>query len=84
MGKYKITFKRSVAKDLRKIPKTEVTRILTRINELSTEPRDDGCTKLSAQERYRVRIGLYRIIYKIQDSKLIVQVVKIGHRSKVY
>ncbi len=84
MGKYKITFKKSVAKDLRKIPKIEVKRILIRIDELSNEPRGDGCTKLSAQERYRVRVGLYRIIYEIQDSKLIVQVVKIGHRSNVY
>jgi mRNA interferase RelE/StbE len=78
MGKYKITFKRSVAKDFRKIPKIEVKRILARIDELATEPRDDGCTKLSAQERYRVRVGLYRIIYEIQDSKLIVQLVKSG------
>lgn len=84
MGKYKITFKKSVAKDLRKIPKIEVKRILIRIDDLSNEPRGDGCTKLSAQERYRVRVGLYRIIYEIQDSKLIVQVVKIGHRSNVY
>ena len=84
MGKYKITFKKSVAKDLRKIPKIEVKRILIRIDELSNEPRGDSCTKLSAQERYRVRVGLYRIIYEIQDSKLIVQVVKIGHRSNVY
>ena len=84
MGKYKITFKKSVAKDLREIPKIEVKRILIRIDELSNEPRGDGCTKLSAQERYRVRVGLYRIIYEIQDSKLIVQVVKIGHRSNVY
>ena len=84
MGKYKITFKKSVAKDLRKIPKIEVKRILIRIDDLSNEPRGDSCTKLSAQERYRVRVGLYRIIYEIQDSKLIVQVVKIGHRSNVY
>ncbi|MFZ1545703.1 MAG: type II toxin-antitoxin system RelE/ParE family toxin [Candidatus Nitrotoga sp.] len=84
MAKYKITFKRSVAKDLRNITNADVKRILTRIDELSDDPRGDGCMKLSAQERYRVRVGLYRIIYEIQDSKLIVQVVKVGHRSNVY
>jgi len=84
MAKYKITFKRSVAKDLRNITNADVKRILTRIDELSDDPRGDGCTKLSAQERYRVRVGLYRIIYEVQDSKLIVQVVKVGHRSNVY
>jgi len=84
MEKYKVTFKRSVAKDLRKIDNFEVKRILSKIDDLSDNPRGDGCTKLSAQERYRVRVGLYRIIYEIQDSKLIIQVVKVGHRSSVY
>lgn len=84
MALYKITFKKSVAKDLRKIAKIEVKRILARIDELANDPRGDGCAKLSAQERYRVRVGLYRIIYEIQDLKLIVQVVKVGHRSNVY
>jgi len=84
MEKYKVTFKRSVAKDLRKIDNFEVKRILSKIDDLSDNPRGDECTKLSAQERYRVRVGLYRIIYEIQDSKLIIQVVKVGHRSSVY
>lgn len=84
MAKYRIVFKRSVAKDLRKITRTDVKRILARIDELAVDPRGTGCTKLSALERYRVRVGLYRIIYEIQDDRLIVQIVKVGHRSMVY
>ena len=84
MGKYKLVFKRSVAKDLRKIAKPDVKRILAKIDELAVNPRIDGCIKLSAQERYRVRVGIYRIIYEIKDTILIVQVVKIAHRSIVY
>ena len=84
MAKYKISFKRSVAKDLCKIEKGDVKGILARIDELADNPRGSGCTKLSAQERYRARIGLYRIIYEIQDAHLIVLVVKVGHRSNVY
>lgn len=84
MEKYKIIFKRSVAKDLRKIPKADVGRILERIDALAHDPKGSGCSKLSAQERYRVRVGLFRIIYEIQDLKLIVQVVKVGHRSAIY
>ncbi len=84
MAKYRIVFRRSVAKDLRKIDGVDVKRILTRINELADNPRGDGCTKLSAQERYRVRVGHYRIIYEIQELRLVVQVVKVGHRSNVY
>jgi mRNA interferase RelE/StbE len=84
MAKFKILFKRSVAKDLRKIGNADVKRILAKIDELADEPRIDGSTKLSAQERYRVRVGIYRIVYEIRDSELIVQVVKVGHRSSVY
>lgn len=84
MAKYKITFKRSVAKDLRKIPNSDVGRILAKIDDLSEDPRGEGCSKLSAQERYRIRVGLYRIIYEIQDAQLVILVVKVGHRSGVY
>lgn len=84
MAKYKITFKKSVAKDLRSIPSLDIKRILNKIDPLATDPRADGCVKLSAQERYRIRQGLYRIVYEIRDERLIVQVVKVAHRSNVY
>ena len=84
MAKYKVTFKKSVAKDLTKIANPDVKRILGRVDELADDPRGPGCTKLSAQERYRVRVGLYRIIYEIQDAELVVQVVKVGHRANAY
>ena len=84
MAKYKITFKKSVAKDLRSIPKAEVKRILKKINSLADDPRSEGCIKLSAQERYRVRQGLYRIVYEIRDDVLVVHVVKVAHRSTLY
>jgi len=84
MAKYKVTFKKSVAKDLRAIPNNDVKRILTKINGLAEDPRSEGVIKLSGQERYRVRQGLYRIVYEIVDRKLIVHVVKVAHRSNVY
>ena len=84
MAKYKITFKKSVAKDLRSIPSLDVKRILNKIDSLAQDPRAEGCVKLSAQERYRIRQGLYRIVYEIRDETLIVQVVKVAHRSNVY
>jgi mRNA interferase RelE/StbE len=81
---YKITFKRSVAKDFRSIPQRDVAKILSQIDALAVAPRAKGCIKLSAQELYRVRVGLYRIIYEIRDQQLVVQVIKVGHRSNVY
>ena len=84
MANYKITFKKSVAKDLRGIPSSDIKRILHRIDALADDPRGEGCTKLSAQERYRVRQGQYRIVYEIRDDTLVVLVVKVAHRSTVY
>ena len=84
MEKFEILFKQSVAKDLHQIPKKEVARILKRINKLQIEPRPAGVEKLSGQEKYRVRQGVYRIIYEILNDQLIVVVVKVGHRRDVY
>mgnify|MGYP001555162008 FL=1 len=84
MANYKLEFKASVAKDLRSIPKKDVKRILNKIETLSENPRPIGSQKLSGQEKYRIRQGVYRIIYEILDSKLIVSVVKVGHRREIY
>jgi mRNA interferase RelE/StbE len=84
MGRYKLVFKKSVAKDLRDISKKDVARILKCFDALSEDPRAPGCEKLSGQERYRVRRGVYRIVYEIKDDLLMVVVVKIGHRRDVY
>ena len=84
MANYSLAFKESVAKDLRKIPRKDLRRILECIERLREDPRAEGCIKLSGQELYRVRQGLYRIIYEIQDSRLIILVVKVTHRNIVY
>ena len=84
MAKYSLVFKKSVARDLRNLPKKDIKRILKCIELLCANPRAEGCIKLSGQERYRVRQGVYRIIYEIQDSELIIMVVTVAHRSVVY
>ncbi|WP_240220802.1 type II toxin-antitoxin system RelE family toxin [Rheinheimera hassiensis] len=84
MAKYKLVFKKSVAKDLRSIPNTDVKKILAKIDTLTLNPRAEGCIKLSGVDKYRVRQGIYRIIYQIRDDQLVISVIKIGHRSDVY
>ena len=84
MARYELRFKTSVAKDLRDVPKTDLRRILERIEALRDDPRPAGCEKLSTQELYRIRQGNYRILYEILDLAVIVEVVKIGHRREVY
>ncbi len=84
MASYKLVFKKSVAKDLRPLPKQDVKRILRRIRSLADDPRPVCCEKLSGHERYRVRQGVYRIIYEIEDARLVVLVVKVAHRREAY
>ena len=84
MARYELRFKTSVAKDLRDVPKTDLRRILERIEALRDDPRPVGCEKLSSKELYRIRQGNYRILYEILDLEVIVEVVKIGHRREVY
>ena len=84
MESYKIVFKKSVAKDLRPIPKQDVQRILKRINGLADDPRPAGSEKLNGDEKYRIRQGNYRILYMIEDNIITVTIVKVGHRRNVY
>jgi mRNA interferase RelE/StbE len=84
MATYRIVFKKSVASDLKAIPKRDVVRILRRIDRLTDDPRGKGCEKLSGQERYRVRQGNYRILYQVKDREIVVVVVKVGHRKDIY
>lgn len=84
MASYELIFKKSVAKDLRAFPKRDVQSIMRRIRSLAEDPRPAGCEKLSGLERYRVRQGVYRIIYEVEDGRLIVLIVRVGHRRDVY
>jgi mRNA interferase RelE/StbE len=77
-------FRKSVEKDFRTIPKQDLQRIIRLITTLADNSRPSGCEKLIGQERYRLRLGRYRIVYSIQDSELTVWVVKVGHRRDVH
>lgn len=83
MAVYRIILKKSAVKELEAIPKRDLTKIVERIHSLADEPRPQGVEKLSAQERYRIRQGGYRIVSSIEDDVLTVCVVKVGHRREV-
>lgn len=73
-----------VRKDLTKIPKHDVQRIMAKIKSLETNPRPAWSKKLSGREEYRGRQGNYRILYVIEDGIQVVQVTKFGRRDQVY
>ena len=84
MEQYRIVIKKSVSKDIKYIPKKDIKRIFSSIQNLANNPRPPQAKKLSGQERYRIRQGNYRILYSIEDSILVITVVKIGNRRDVY
>ena len=84
MAKYKITIKKSAAKELEDIPKKDLRKIVKRIQSLAQNPRPPGSQKLSGKGRYRVRQGDYRIVYSTKDKNSIIDIVKIGHRREIY
>ena len=82
MAAYDIFFKESVWKYLKRIPKTDLKRIFSRIESLGEDPRPAGSEKLTGEELYRIRQGNYRILYSIQDNELTIWVIKIGYRNE--
>ena len=54
------------------------------IDRLAEHPRPPGSKKLTSLDLYRIRVGVYRIVYEIHDRELIIAVVKVGHRRDVY
>jgi mRNA interferase RelE/StbE len=86
VAKFSVEIRTSAIKELEAVvPKRERQRIARKISALATEPRPRGCEKLASQgDRYRVRQGRYRIVYAIDDARLLIDVVKIGHRKEVY
>ena len=85
MACYRIEWRPSIKKDLKRVSKSEVPRIIKAVEALSDTPRPSGSTKLSGSEStYRIRIGSYRVIYEIYDDTILIEVVKVGHRKDVY
>lgn len=84
MARFEVRIRRSVVKELLKLPKAENRRIMARIRGLAAEPRPYGCEKLAGQDAYRIRQGKYRVIYTVDDDRVIIEVVRVGHRCDVY
>ena len=84
MASYSLLIKASAAKELEATPKKDRERLAARIRGLAGGPRPRGSEKLSGEEKYRIRQGDYRILYRIEDTRSTVTVVKIGHRREVY
>lgn len=82
---YQIEFSRQADRQFRYLPSQIQQRLKSKIDLLATTPRPPGSEKLSgADQLYRIRVGDYRIVYAVEDDRLLVLVVRVGHRREVY
>ena len=81
---YKVRVERKAQKKLSKIPEPYYSTLKTAILDLGNDPRPQGYTKLKGRAGFRIRVADYRIIYEIQDSILLVDVIDLGHRKDIY
>lgn len=85
MAKYRIEVSATAQKQIRKLNKADQIRVLRAIQNLAKEPRPPGTRKLRGYEDvYRIRVGTYRILYSIESGRLLIIVLKVGHRRDVY
>jgi mRNA interferase RelE/StbE len=84
MASYKLFIKREAEKEIKKLPKADLKRIVKKILTLPKNPRPSGCEKLKENVGYRIRQGAYRIVYLIDDQEQKISIIKVGHRREVY
>ena len=84
--KYAVEILPSALKELGKLDKRLRKRIDTHIRALAEVPRPPGVAAMQGASKglFRIVVGNYRIIYEINDERLIVLIIKIGHRREVY
>ena len=82
---YSVMFRPAARRELRHLELADQRRLIVAIEALSSNPRPTGCTKMAGfVDVWRIRVGMFRIIYRIADRNLIVEVIRIGHRRQVY
>jgi mRNA interferase RelE/StbE len=82
---YRVEVARRAVKAIARLPRKEQLRIRAAIDLLGEDPRPPGCVALSGEDSvYRVRVGDCRILYEVIDRRLVIQVVRVGHRRDVY
>jgi mRNA interferase RelE/StbE len=82
---FRIEWKKSTRKDLRKLPASVGERIVEAVENLAENPFPRGVEKLSGSEHaYRIRLGDYRIVYEVVTESKLVEIQRVRHRKDVY
>lgn len=82
---YTVELRPAARRELLKLPRRDQLRLIRAMDALAANPRPKGVKKLTGlDDLYRIRMGEYRVVYQIQDDRLVVLVVRVGHRKDVY
>jgi mRNA interferase RelE/StbE len=85
MATYKIEWKRSALKELEELPSPMISKVVSAVDNLSSNPFPQGVRKLMGSESsYRIRLGDYRVLYSVIEKRLIIEIIRVGHRKDVY
>lgn len=80
-----ILFAKSAQKELEDLPQHLIARLFPRIRALASNPRPSGCRKIVGEtNKWRIRIGDYRVLYSVYDAEHIVKILAVRHRSNAY
>jgi mRNA interferase RelE/StbE len=85
MASFEIEWKHSAAREIKKLPKDMIERIVSAVEALATNPHPAGSRKLAGSEHtYRIREVSYRVIYEVGRGNVTITVVRVAHRKEVY
>lgn len=85
MADYAVVFARSARKELQNLDPQVTRRILKQVEALVTDPRPSGVVKLEgATDLWRIRVGQWRVVYRVSDRERLVDVIAVRHRSDAY
>jgi len=85
MANYKIEISLTADRQFKELPQLEQLRIARAIQQLGANPYPTGCRKLTGyKDMFRIRVGNYRVIYSVDKKRIVIIILKIGHRKDVY
>jgi mRNA interferase RelE/StbE len=85
MESFSVAWRQTAKKDLRRLPQQEAGRVMQAVGRLADNPRPKGSQKLQGSEHtYRIRVGVYRVIYDVLSQVRVVAIQRVGHRKDVY
>ena len=85
MASYEIEITLTAEKQLKKLQRAEQGRVVAAVLRLADEPRPRGSRKLTGYDDvFRIRVGTYRVLYSVSGRRLVIIILKVGHRRDVY